>query len=125
MARENDGAFVIEQRGRERFDGVDVQMVAGFVENQDVVFVQQNSGHAESGAFASGKYGDFLFNRRPLEQHCAGNLQNRLHRRSRQCVVIKIALHGFVWRKCRVDVLRVRADVTAVTPFHVAGNRGE
>ena len=53
VRREDDGPFVVDQRLSQSVDGIDVEMVARFVEHQDVVLRQQETGETESRTFAT------------------------------------------------------------------------
>ena len=60
VAGENHGTLVDQQSLRQRFDGFDIQVVARFVQNQNVVVAQQQTRHAQSSSLATGEYFDFF-----------------------------------------------------------------
>ena len=60
VAGEDDGPLVGQQGFGERVDRFDVKVVAGLVEDQDVVLAQHQPGEAEPRPLTAGEHRDFL-----------------------------------------------------------------
>jgi len=58
VAGEDDGALIVVERLGQRVDGVDVEMVARFVEHEHVVLAEQQSGEAQPGSLTTAEHGD-------------------------------------------------------------------
>ena len=98
VAGEDHRALVVEQRFGQRFDRVDVQMVARLVEHQHVVLAQQQAGQAQPGPLAAGEHRDSLLHLLAAEQQGAGQVENRLVLGARRGVVLQIFEHAFAFR---------------------------
>ena len=62
VAREDHRALVLDERIDERINGVHVEVVTGFVEDQDVVIAEQQPREAQSCALAAGENRNRLIN---------------------------------------------------------------
>ena len=113
----------VQQGGGEGFHGFDVQVVARFVENQNVVVTQQQPGHAHSCAFAAGQDADRLLHVSTSEQQGTGHVQAVLSCDAGHRVVFEVFQNGLVLRQRAVNVLSVRTDFETVAPLNFPFNR--
>ena len=78
VAGEDDRPLVVQQGLGQRLDGIDVEMVARFVEDQHVVLAQQQPRQAEPGPLAAGQDRDRLLDVGAAEQQRAGHVRDLL-----------------------------------------------
>src|SRR5690606_635305 len=71
MADDEGVARELQQRVFQRAQGLDVEVVGRFVEQQHVAALQQGLGHVQAAAFATGERADQLLLVLPLEVEAA------------------------------------------------------
>src|SRR5262245_59009633 len=120
VACEDDRAWVLQQGFGQGFDGVDVEMVARFVEDEDVVVAQEQDGQAEAGTFAAGEDGDGLFDVDAAKEQGAGHFENLLILLAAGGLAVEILKNSPILRQTGVDMLGVDADLTTVAPADFA-----
>ena len=125
VAGEDHRPLIFNERFGERFDRVDVEMVARLVENQDVVLAKQQTGQTQPGSFAAGEDRDPFFHFVAAEEQRAGQIENCLRLRAAGRVVFQIIQHGLLLGQARVDMLGIDADLATVSPTNFASQRRE
>ncbi len=125
VAGEDDGSLVIDEGLGEPVDGVDVQVVTRFVENQDVVLAEQQSGQAKPCPFAPRQHGDPFLHRVAAKEQGPGDVEDRLDFSAGSGVVFQIVEDRLRLGQTGVDVLGIDADLTAIAPARFAGQRLE
>ena len=121
----NDCAFVIDQRIGEGFDRFDIEVVTGFIEDQDVGFAKEQGGHAESSAFSTAEDSDFLLDGRASKEHRAGRIEDGLVFGTWDRFVFEKLQDGFVFWEAGIDVLGVGSEFASIAPFDFAFDRIE
>src|SRR5262249_3454109 len=108
---------------RERLDGVDIEMVARLVEDEDVVVAEEQSREAKPGPLAAGEDGNLLLRVSAAEEKRAGDLQDLLIVLAASRLAMEVVEDGLVLGKARVDVLGIDADLATMAPAKVARQR--
>ena len=106
-------------------DGVDVQMIARFIENQHVGIAQEQPCQAEPGPLPSGQDGDRLLDMHTPEQHGTGNFENLLILLTLGSLPLEVTEHRFALREAGVNVLSIDADLATKAPADFPGQRLE
>ena len=125
MAGEDHSPFVGEEGLGEGVDGLDVEVVARFVEDEDVEGPEEQAGHAEPGPFTAGENLHLLLHRLAAEEHGAGEVEDLLLFRADHRRPFEVAENGVGFGQARVDMLRVDPDLAAVAPLHLPFDRLE
>ena len=125
MAGEDHGPFVGEESLGEGVDGLDIEVVARFVENENVEGPEEQTGHAEPGPLTAGEDLDLLLHRLAAEEHGAGEVEDLLLFRTDHRRAFEVAENGVGFGQARVDMLGVDSDLAAVAPLHLPFDRLE
>src|SRR5207253_962261 len=86
---------------------------------------QKESSETEPGPLAAGEDRDRFFDMCAAEEQRAGHFKNLLILLAEGGLLVKVAEHGLIVGQAGVDVLGVDADLAAVAPANVAGERIE
>ncbi len=117
VAGENDRPLYSTQGFCQRFDGVDIEMVAWFVKDQHVVAPQQQAprgiaGHVRRRIEPKSDFSTCS----PRNSRAPAEIENELRSSRRAGAMFKIFQHGFFLRQAGVNVLGVNSDLAAVAP---------
>ncbi len=117
---EEDGAFVLLQRGIERHDAFEVQVVRRFVEHQDVRLLQHQLAEEKARGLSTGKGLGLLQTLLTAEEHLSEQPANVFFRGLGVKAVQPFRCGRALGDRCGV-VLREVADLRLVSPLHLAG----